>query len=49
MEIINPMQSNNKGGNVVRTMTPDENGVFLTWEDLWVTVINGKEGSKLLG
>ena len=46
MEIINPMQSNNRGGNVVRTMVPEENGVFLTWEDLWVTVTNGKEGSK---
>ena len=45
-EIINPMQSNNRGGNVVRTMVPKENGVFLTWEDLWVTVTNGKEGRK---
>jgi ABC-type multidrug transport system fused ATPase/permease subunit len=24
----------------------DHNGVFLTWEDLWVTVSNGKKGSK---
>nr|POF20901.1 abc transporter g family member 11 [Quercus suber] len=40
------MQSNNRGGNVVRTMVPKENGVFLTWEDLWVTVTNGKEGRK---
>ena len=46
MEIINPMKSNNRGGNIVRTMLPEENGVFLTWEDLWVTVTNGKEGSK---
>lgn len=23
-----------------------EDGVFLTWEDLWVTVSNGKSGSK---
>ena len=46
MEIINPMQSNNRGGNVVRTMLAEEDGVFLTWEDLWVTVTNGKEGSK---
>nr|XP_023874543.1 ABC transporter G family member 11-like [Quercus suber]POE83395.1 abc transporter g family member 15 [Quercus suber] len=27
-------------------MPPEENGVFLRWEDLWVTVTNGKEGSK---
>ncbi|KAK4605111.1 hypothetical protein RGQ29_013262 [Quercus rubra] len=27
-------------------MVPKENGVFLTWEDLWVTVTNGKEGRK---
>ena len=40
------MQSNIRGGNVVRTMVPKENGVFLTWEDLWVTVTNGKEGRK---
>ena len=48
MEIINPMQSNNRGGNVVRTMLAEEDGVFLTWEDLWVTVTNGKKGSKSL-
>ncbi|KAF3975512.1 hypothetical protein CMV_001227 [Castanea mollissima] len=46
VEIINPMQSNNRGGNIVRTMVPEETGVFLTWEDLWVTVPNGKEGRK---
>ena len=40
------MQSNIRGGNVVRTMVPKENGVFLTWEDLWVTVTNGKDGRK---
>nr|POE83396.1 abc transporter g family member 11 [Quercus suber] len=40
------MQSNNRGGNIVRTMVPEETGVFLTWEDLWVTVTNGKEGRK---
>uniref|UniRef100_A0A7N2R0B7 ABC transporter domain-containing protein n=1 Tax=Quercus lobata TaxID=97700 RepID=A0A7N2R0B7_QUELO len=28
------------------SLLPEENGVFLTWEDLWVTVTNGKEGSK---
>ena len=47
VEIINnPMQSNSGGNVVVRTMgDEDEDGVFLTWEDLWVTV-NGKKGSK---
>ncbi|KAM4088395.1 hypothetical protein ACB094_07G068200 [Castanea mollissima] len=47
VEIINnPMQSNRGGNVVVRTMgDEDEDGVFLTWEDLWVTV-NGKKGSK---
>ena len=45
LEIINtPMQSNRGGNVVVRTMG-DEDGVFLTWENLWVTV-NGKKGSK---
>ncbi|KAK7819890.1 abc transporter g family member 11 [Quercus suber] len=45
VEIINnPMQSN-RGGNVVVRSMGDEDGVFLTWEDLWVTV-NGKKGSK---
>ena len=46
MEIINPMLSNNRGGNIVRKLVPEETGVFLTWEDLWVTVTNGKEGRK---
>ena len=47
VEIINnPMQSNRGGNVVVRTMgDEDEDGVFLTWEDLWVN-INGKKGSK---
>ncbi|KAK4605374.1 hypothetical protein RGQ29_013438 [Quercus rubra] len=40
------MLSNNRGGNIVRKMVPEETGVFLTWEDLWVTVTNGKEGRK---
>ena len=44
VEIINPIQSN-RGRNVVRTM-PEEAGVFLTWEDLWVTVTNRKVGTK---
>uniref|UniRef100_A0A2N9I277 ABC transporter domain-containing protein n=1 Tax=Fagus sylvatica TaxID=28930 RepID=A0A2N9I277_FAGSY len=45
VETINLMESN-RGGNVnVRTM-PEEDGVFLTWEDLWVVVTNRKEGSK---
>lgn len=26
--------------------TDQEGGVFLTWEDLWVTVTNGKNGRK---
>ena len=49
VEIINnPMQGNRGGNVVVRSMgdeDEDEDGVFLTWEDLWVTV-NGKKGSK---
>ena len=47
VEIINNPTQSNRGGNVVvRTMgNEDEDGVFLTWEDLWVTV-NGKNGSK---
>ncbi|KAM4098306.1 hypothetical protein ACJW30_07G067400 [Castanea mollissima] len=47
VEIINnPMQSNRGGNVVVRTTgDEDEDGVFLTWEDLWVFV-NGKKGNK---
>ena len=47
VEIINnPLQGKRGGNVVVRTMgDEDEDGVFLTWEDLWVTV-NGKKGSK---
>nr|XP_023917732.1 ABC transporter G family member 11-like isoform X2 [Quercus suber] len=47
VEIINnPMQNNRSGNVVVKSMgDEDEDGVFLTWEDLWVTV-NGKKGSK---
>ncbi|XP_059445140.1 ABC transporter G family member 1-like [Corylus avellana] len=45
---IHPMPAaGNRGGvnDVVRSMS-EENGVSLTWEDLWVTVTNGKSGSR---
>ncbi|KAF9666069.1 hypothetical protein SADUNF_Sadunf16G0190400 [Salix dunnii] len=38
-----PMPSSRGGGEGVAT---DRDGVFLTWKDLWVTVSNGKKGSK---
>ncbi|KAG6711061.1 hypothetical protein I3842_05G035000 [Carya illinoinensis] len=43
-----PMQSNRSGESVVRSssMSSSKDGVFLTWEDLWVTVPNGKSGSR---
>ncbi|KAK8311194.1 hypothetical protein V6Z11_D02G232000 [Gossypium hirsutum] len=28
--------------------TDAEDGVFLTWKDLWVTVVNGKNGRPIL-
>ena len=41
-----PATGNRGGGNdVVRSMS-EVNGVSLTWEDLWVTVTNGKSGSR---
>ncbi|XP_059446472.1 ABC transporter G family member 3-like [Corylus avellana] len=36
----------NRGGNVVVRSMSVEDGVFLTWEDLWVTVSNKKSGSR---
>ena len=45
VETLNPVSSgsNNNTGASKRFM---EEGVFLTWEDLWVTVPCGKNGSK---
>ncbi|XWS39748.1 hypothetical protein CRYUN_Cryun18bG0080900 [Craigia yunnanensis] len=42
VENLNPMPGTNTGGSN-RFM---EDGVFLTWEDLWVTVSGGKNGSR---
>ncbi|GLT71454.1 hypothetical protein SLA2020_434700 [Shorea laevis] len=44
---VDPMPEGNRGvRSVVRTMSSDEDGVFLTWQDLWVTVSDGKKGSR---
>ncbi|GLT71455.1 hypothetical protein SLA2020_434710 [Shorea laevis] len=45
IDIDHPMAAGNRGVSAVRTMS-DEDGVFLTWQDLWVTVPNGKKGSR---
>ncbi|GLT71456.1 hypothetical protein SLA2020_434720 [Shorea laevis] len=46
IDIDHPKPAGNRGvSSAVRT-TSDEDGVFLTWEDLWVTVSNGKKGSR---
>jgi ABC-type glutathione transport system ATPase component len=36
----------NRGVHVVVRNLSEEDGVFLTWEDLWVTVSNKKIGSR---
>ncbi|KAL3611861.1 hypothetical protein D5086_002881 [Populus alba] len=43
VKTVVPPPSSRGGGEGAAT---DHNGVFLTWEDLWVTVSNGKKGSK---
>lgn len=43
VKTVVPPPSSRVGGEGAAT---DHNGVFLTWEDLWVTVSNGKKGSK---
>ncbi|XP_059448495.1 ABC transporter G family member 1-like [Corylus avellana] len=48
METRNPVQ-NKRGVDAFKTATVQrrsEDGVFLTWEDLYVTVSNGKNGTK---
>jgi ABC-type transport system involved in cytochrome bd biosynthesis fused ATPase/permease subunit len=41
MEAVNP-----DGFKMTTARTRSEDGVFLTWEDLYVTVSNGKNGTK---
>ncbi|KAJ6302429.1 hypothetical protein OIU77_016504 [Salix suchowensis] len=43
VKTVVPMPSSRGGGDGVAT---DRDGVFLTWKDLWVTVSDGKKGSK---
>ncbi|CAK7328490.1 unnamed protein product [Dovyalis caffra] len=43
VETVVPVPRSRKGEGCV---APDLDGVFLTWEDLWVTDSNGKSGSK---
>jgi ABC-type glutathione transport system ATPase component len=42
---IDPVPAGDGGVSAVRSMS-EEGGVFLTWQDLWVTVSNGKSGSR---
>ncbi|XVE49526.1 hypothetical protein DITRI_Ditri01bG0089600 [Diplodiscus trichospermus] len=44
VENINPRTGTNTGSGGGKMF--EEDGVFLTWEDLWVTVAGGKNGSR---
>jgi hypothetical protein len=43
---IDPVPAGDGGVSAVRSTTPEEGSDFLTWKDLWVTVSNGKSGSR---
>ncbi|XP_077212782.1 uncharacterized protein LOC143847870 [Tasmannia lanceolata] len=48
VECVSMPSHEEKGHNKWDTIAPgsDEYGVFLTWEDLWVTVSNGNSGNR---
>jgi ABC-type transport system involved in cytochrome bd biosynthesis fused ATPase/permease subunit len=48
MEAVNPVRNQREadGFKMTTARTRSEDGVFLTWEDLYVTVSNGKNGTK---